>query len=104
MTGHNPQQRATKTLLGLLIVSATVVTPAVLMPAQVLAQPGPTASTVRAESPSHHGRDKSGSDSSRQRRRNDENRERRRNDNNHRRQNCGAQFIPGPLFCGLFTN
>ncbi|MFD0364555.1 hypothetical protein ACFQZZ_24200 [Nocardia sp. GCM10030253] len=94
MTGHNPQRRATKTLLRLLIVSATVVTPAVLMPAQVLAQPGPTVSMVRTESPSHHGRDKSGSDSQRHRRRHDE---------QARRQNCGTQFIPGPLFCGLFN-
>ncbi|MEV6432932.1 hypothetical protein [Nocardia sp. NPDC051463] len=95
MTRTNPQRRATKALLRLLIVSATVATPAVLMPAQVLAQPGPAVSTVRTESPSHHGRDKSGSNSQRHRRRDEE---------NQRRQNCGTQFIPGPLFCGIFTN
>ena len=54
MTSDNKPRRTTKPLLRLLIVSATVATPEVLMPTQVLAEPGPTVSAARTEILDHH--------------------------------------------------
>jgi hypothetical protein len=94
MTSDNKPRRTTKPLLRLLIVSATVATPEVLMPTQVLAEPGPTVSAARTEILDHHRHDRPGSDSQRHRRRHE----------HERRETCCAQFIPGRLFCGVFAD